>query len=301
MQHFDNDQGLDRFVERAGRYEFLSAEEEQTLARAWRDDGDRSALDRLVGSHLRLVLKTARGFRGYGLPLADLVAEGNVGLMQAAEKFDPDKGFRFSTYAQWWIRAAIQEYVLHNWSLVKIGTTAAQKKLFFNLRRMKARLEELEGGDLSAATVTTIATELNVPEAEVVEMNRRLGIDRSLNARLGEEEDAEWQDLLADERPDQESFVADREERTRSLAWLRDSMHVLNARERDILEARRLNDDPLTLEELSHRHAISRERVRQIENRAFEKVRKAVLGMMRDDQARVQARRIAANQNRLAA
>jgi RNA polymerase sigma-32 factor len=301
MQHFDNDQGLDRFVERAGRYQFLSAEEEQLLARAWRDDGDRAALDRLVGSHLRLVLKTARGFRGYGLPLADLVAEGNVGLMQAAEKFDPDKGFRFSTYAQWWIRAAIQEYVLHNWSLVKIGTTAAQKKLFFNLRRMKARLEELEGGDLSAATVTTIATELNVPEAEVVEMNRRLGADRSLNARLGEEEDAEWQDLLADERPDQESFVADRQERTRSLGWLRDSMHVLNDRERDILEARRLNDDPLTLEELSRRHAISRERVRQIENRAFEKVRKAVLGLMREDQARVQAGRVAANQNRLAA
>ncbi|HSK41831.1 MAG TPA: RNA polymerase factor sigma-32, partial [Arenibaculum sp.] len=285
----------------AARYRFLTLEEEQELARRWRDAGDERALDKLVGAHLRLALKTARGFRGYGLPLADLVAEANVGLMQAASKFDPDKGFRFATYAQWWIRAAIQEYVLHNWSLVKIGTTAGQKKLFFNLRRLKAQLDEMEGGDLSNETVDAIAGNLDVTRAEVIEMNRRLGSDRSLNARIGEEEDSEWQDLLADERPDQETLVADRQETGIARDWLRDGLDVLNERERRIFEARRLNEDPLTLEELSREYDISRERVRQIEGRAFEKVRKAVLNKARDAQARTADRLAAANQNRIAA
>jgi RNA polymerase sigma-32 factor len=295
------DQDLGRYIEDANRYDYLTAEEELALARDWHDRGDRKALDRLVGAHLRLVVKTARSFRGYGLPVADLVAEGNVGLMQAAEKFDPDKGFRFATYAQWWIRAAIQEYVLHNWSLVKIGTTAGQKKLFFNLRRLRAQLDEVEAVDLSDEAVESIARTLDVRKSEVVEMSRRLGADRSLNARIGEEEDSEWLDLLADDRASQETQFADRQERAVNENWLRESLGVLNDRERRILEARRLTDDPRTLEELSQEYEISRERVRQIEAKAFEKVRKAVLGKARDAQARSQARIEAANQNRIAA
>ena len=272
------DSSLVRFVEEAKRYPMLSPERERELAYAWRDRGDHGALDVLVGSHLRLVMKIARGFAGYGLPLADLVAEGNVGLMQAAEKFDPDRGFRFSTYAMWWIRAAIQEYILHSWSLVKIGTTAAQKKLFFNLRRLKARLQEFEQGDLLPQTVKTIAKDLDVPEAEVVEMDRRLsGPDNSLNAMLSSEADSEWLEMLPDERPSQESIVGDIEEGRRRRDLLGAALKKLNPREREIVVERRLKEEPATLEELSHRYAVSRERIRQIEVRAVEKLQKAVV------------------------
>ncbi|HUZ72500.1 MAG TPA: RNA polymerase sigma factor RpoH [Stellaceae bacterium] len=272
------DTSLVRLVEEAKRFPMLTLERERELALLWRDKGDRTALQELVGSHLRLVVKIARGFAGYGLPLADLVAEGNVGLMQAAEKFDPDRGFRFATYAMWWIRAAIQEYVLHSWSLVKMGTTAAQKKLFFNLRKLKGRMEELEQGDLPDVTVRAIATELDVPEIEVVEMNRRLGgADTSLNALVGAEADSEWIELLPDERPSQETLLADRDEFQDRKERLGAALKSLNARERDIIVERRLKDDPSTLEELSHRYAVSRERIRQIEVRALEKLRHAML------------------------
>jgi RNA polymerase sigma-32 factor len=274
------DTTLSRFVEEAKRFPMLSPEREQVLARAWRDRRDRAALTQLLGSHLRLVVKLARGYSGYGLPLADLVAEGNVGLMQAAEKFDPGRGFRFATYAMWWIRAAIQEYILHSWSLVKMGTTAAQKKLFFNLRRLKGQLAELEQGDLPAEVVKKIATELDVPEAEVVEMNRRLaGADNSLNALMGgvgADSDSEWLDMLVDEGPSQETIVADRDELQQRRALLDVALKKLNPRERDIIFERRLKDEPSTLEELSHRYAVSRERIRQIEVRAFEKIQRAM-------------------------
>ncbi|HEV2551448.1 MAG TPA: RNA polymerase sigma factor RpoH [Stellaceae bacterium] len=274
------DSVLVRFVEEAKRYPMLSPEREQQLARAWRDNGDRDALEHLVGSHLRLVVKIARGFAGYGLPLADLVAEGNVGLMQAAEKFDPARGFRFATYAMWWIRAAIQEYILHSWSLVKMGTTAAQKKLFFNLRKLKGQMEELEQGDLSPEAVSKIATELDVPESEVIEMNRRLaGADNSLNALIGGggiDSEAEWLDMLPDEGPSQETVVGDRRELRQRRELLDVALKKLNARERDIIFERRLKDEPSTLEELSHRYAVSRERIRQIEVRAFEKLQRAM-------------------------
>jgi len=274
------DSVLVRFVEEAKRYPMLSPEREQELARAWRDEGDRDALEQLVGSHLRLVVKIARGFAGYGLPLADLVAEGNVGLMQAAEKFDPARGFRFATYAMWWIRAAIQEYILHSWSLVKMGTTAAQKKLFFNLRKLKGQMEELEQGDLSPEAVRKIATELDVPESEVIEMNRRLaGADNSLNALIGGggiDSEAEWLDMLPDEGPSQETIVGDRRELRQRRELLDVALKKLNARERDIIFERRLKDEPSTLEELSHRYAVSRERIRQIEVRAFEKLQRSM-------------------------
>src|SRR5690242_14735361 len=269
------DSVLVRFVEEAKRYPMLSPEREQTLARAWRDEGDRDALEHLVGSHLRLVVKIARGFGGYGLPLADLVAEGNVGLMQAVEKFDPDRGFRFATYAMWWIRAAIQEYILHSWSLVKIGTTAAQKKLFFNLRKLKGKLEELDQGDLSPEAVKTIAEELNVPASEVVEMNRRLaGADSSLNVMVGEDGDTDRLSLIADETPSQEARVVDADELKKRRRILKRAMDELNDRERRIVVERRLRDNPLTLEELSREFNVSRERVRQIEVRAFEKLQR---------------------------
>ena len=272
------DSSLVRFVEEAKRYPMLSPERENELALKWRDHRDRAALDSLVGSHLRLVVKIARGFAGYGLPLADLVAEGNVGLMQAAEKFDPDRGFRFATYAMWWIRASIQEYILHSWSLVKIGTTAAQKKLFFNLRRLKAQLQQFEQGDLTPETVSAIARDLDVPEAEVIEMNRRLsGPDNSLNAMLGTEADSEWLELLPDERPSQETVIGDLEEGRRRRDLLGAALKKLNPREREIVVERRLKDEPATLEELSHRYAVSRERIRQIEVRAVEKLQKAVI------------------------
>ncbi len=280
---------LTLFLKESRKYDYLTPDQERDLAIRWRERQDRRALDKLIGSHLRLVFKMARGYQGYGLPLSDLIAEGNVGVMQAAQKFDPDKGFRFATYASWWIRAAIQEYVLHNWSLVKIGTTAAQKKLFFSLRRLKAQLHDAEGngfggglgGDLSPEAVESIATELDVSKADVVEMNRRLGTDRSLNATLAEDGDSEWLDLLADERPDQETILASAEERKRRQQFLKLGLGVLDDRERQILVARRLRDEPLTLEELSQHFHVSRERVRQLEVRAFEKVQKAVMAQVR--------------------
>ena len=271
------DTSLMRLVEEAKRFPMLTSEREQELAHAWRDKRDPAALRELIGSHLRLVIKIARGYAGYGLPLADLVSEGNVGLMQAAEKFDPGRGFRFSTYALWWIRASIQEYILHSWSLVKMGTTAAQKKLFFNLRRIKSRLAELEQGDLPPEIVAKIAIELDVPEGEVIEMNRRLAAaDSSLNAPMGVEGDSEWLEMLPDERPNQETRIADAEEMRLRRHSLDDALKQLKPREREIIFARRIQDEPLTLEELSHRYAVSRERIRQIEVRAFGKLQRAM-------------------------
>src|SRR5579862_9478562 len=272
-----SDSTLSRFVNEAKRYPLLAAEREHQIAARWRDKGDRGALDELVGSHLRLVVKIARGFAGYGLPLADLVAEGNVGLMQAAEKFDPDRGFRFATYAMWWIRAAIQEYILHSWSLVKIGTTAAQKKLFFNLRRLKGQIQAIEEGDLTPEHVAKIAKELDVPEGDVISMNRRLmAPDHSLNAPLRADSEGEWQDWLVDDSASQETTLSDRQEIGLRRDLLRTAMTHLTERERDILTERRLKEVPTTLEDLSAKYNISRERVRQIEVRAFEKLQKAI-------------------------
>src|SRR6185312_747113 len=271
------DPALARLIQVANRYPILTLEREQEIAIAWRDRRDRTAFDELVCSHLRLVVRIARGFAGYGLPIGDLVSEGNVGLMQAAEKFDPSRGFRFSTYALWWIRASIQEYILHSWSLVKMGTTAAQKKLFFNLRRIKSRLAELEQGDLPADVVAKIATELDVPKGEVIEMNRRLAAaDTSLNAPMGAEGDSEWLEMLPDERPNQESRIADAEEIRLRRHLLDGALKQLKPREREIIFARRIQDEPMTLEELSHRYAVSRERIRQIEVRAFGKLQRAM-------------------------
>jgi RNA polymerase sigma-32 factor len=263
----------------ARRFPILSPERELDLALAWRDDGDKAALQDLVGSHLRLVIKIARGFAGYGLPVSDLIAEGNVGLMQAAQKFDPDRGFRFATYAMWWIRAAIQEHILHSTSIVKMGTTAAQKKLFFNLRQLKGRLEQFEAGDLSPEAVATIATELEVPEKDVIEMNRRMSAaDGSLNETVLEDGEIEWLDRLVDERPSQEAMLAEADEMTQRRKLLGEAMAGLNAREREILVERRLRDEPLTLEDLSRRFHVSRERIRQLEVRAVDKLRKGMLG-----------------------
>jgi RNA polymerase sigma-32 factor len=269
---------LEHYLQEALRFPLLDPEEERALAERWRDTRDPEAAQRLLGSHLRLVFKIARGFRGYGLPLGELVAEGNVGLMQALSKFEPDRGFRFATYAMWWIRAAIQEYVLHNRSLVKMGTTAAQKRLFFNLRRIKGELGEFGDGDLPAEVVSNIAKELSVTEDEVTEMNRRLAAsDQSLSAPMGADEDTQWQDMLVAERPDQETVLAEESE----LRWRRElldkGMQVLNERERHILSERRLSDGPKTLEDLSQIYGVSRERIRQIEARAFEKLQKAML------------------------
>jgi RNA polymerase sigma-32 factor len=270
--------GLAQLVDESKKYPMLDVERERALATAWRNKGDRAALGQLIGSHLRLVLKIARGYRGYGLPLADLVAEGNLGLMQAAEKFDAERGFRFATYAMWWIKAAIQEYVLRSWSLVKMGTTAAQKKLFFNLRRLKARLDQLESGDLSPETVKIIADELQVPAQEVIEMNRRLATaDGSLNAPVGEDGDADRLSLIADERPTQETRIADLDELIKRRKLMGKALERLDARERRIIVERRLKEEPQTLEELSREFNVSRERVRQLEVRAFEKLRRAVL------------------------
>ena len=260
------------------KFPLLTAEREQDLARRWRDQKDETALRELIGSHLRLVVKIARGNSGYGLPLDDLIAEGNLGLMQAAMRFDPDRGFRFATYASWWIRAMIHEYVLHSWSLVKMGTTAAQKKLFFNLRRLKGKLEAVGGGDLDAATVTTIATELAVPEADVVQMNRRLsGSDLSLNAPTAGEDANELQDFLLSEDENAESIVAEADELAKRRALLRQGMAQLTDRERHIVAERQLSEEPLTLQTLSEHYGISRERVRQIEAKALDKLRAAVL------------------------
>ena len=268
--------GLSRYLSEIKRFPMLEPQEEYMLAKRWREHGDREAAHKLVTSHLRLVAKIAMGYRGYGLPIGEVISEGNVGLMQAVRRFEPDKGFKLATYAMWWIRASIQEYILRSWSLVKMGTTASQKKLFFNLRKAKSKISALEDGDLRDDQVTTIATRLGVPKQDVIDMNRRLGGDASLNAPLREDGDGEWQDWLVDDSPSQESVLADREESDVRLAALKSALRVLNPRERRIFEARRLAEDPVTLEELSTEFGVSRERVRQIEVRAFEKVQAAV-------------------------
>ncbi len=271
------DSSLSSYLREIRKFPMLEADQEFELAKRWRDGGDVDAAHQLVTSHLRLVAKIAIGYRGYGLPLAELISEGNVGLMQAVKRFDPDRGFRLATYAMWWIRAAIQEYILHSWSLVKIGTTAAQKKLFFNLRKLKRQLQAIEDGDLPQETVTEIASRLDVPEQDVVSMNRRLaGGDQSLNAPLQPGGDGEWMDWLVDDQQNQEEFLGESEELESRRELLSEAMEDLNARERHILVERRLSDDPKTLEDLSKEYGISRERVRQIEVRAFEKVQKAV-------------------------
>jgi RNA polymerase sigma-32 factor len=268
---------LTRYLQEIRRFPMLAPEEEFMLAKRWREHEDTEAAHRLVTSHLRLVAKIAMGYRGYGLPLNELISEGNVGMMQAVKRFDPDRGFRLATYAMWWIRAAIQEYILHSWSLVKIGTTAAQKKLFFNLRKLKGQLQAIDEGDMPPETVAKIATELDVPEADVISMNRRLASpDHSLNAPLRVEGEGEWQDWLVDERDDQETAFADREELGKRRKLLSKAMGALNDRERHILTERRLREEPTTLEDLSQQYNISRERVRQIEVRAFEKLQKAI-------------------------
>ena len=255
----------------------LEPQQEYMLAKRWREHGDAEAAHKLVTSHLRLVAKIAMGYRGYGLPLGELISEGNVGMMQAVKRFDPDRGFRLATYAMWWIKASIQEYILHSWSLVKIGTTAAQKKLFFNLRRLKSQMKAIDDGDLSPEQVKKIAETLAVSEDEVINMNRRLAApDHSLNAPLREEGEGEWQDWLVDERENQEVRLAADEEMKQRQALLGAALSKLNPREQDILRERRLKDTPATLEELSEKYKISRERVRQIEVRAFEKLQKSI-------------------------
>jgi RNA polymerase sigma-32 factor len=271
-----NEGGLSRYLDEIRRFPMLEPHEEFMLAKSWREHGDREAAHKLVTSHLRLVAKIAMGYRGYGLPISEVVSEGNVGLMQAVKRFEPDKGFRLATYAMWWIKAAIQEYILRSWSLVKMGTTANQKKLFFNLRKAKGRISALEEGDLRPDQVKQIAMKLGVTEQDVVDMNRRLGGDASLNAPLREEGEGEWQDWLVDNSASQEEVLAEHEEGQNRLTALRSALSVLNARERRIFEARRLSDDPMTLEDLSTEFGVSRERVRQIEVRAFEKVQEAV-------------------------
>ncbi len=269
--------GLARYLEEIRRFPMLEPQQEYMLAKRWQEHEDAAAAQKLVTSHLRLVARIAMGYRGYGLPIGEVISEGNVGLMQAVKRFDPDKGFRLATYAMWWIRAAIQEYILRSWSLVKMGTTASQKKLFFNLRKAKSQLQALEEGDLRPDQVKTIATNLGVPEEDVVSMNRRLGGDASLNAPLrADSESGEWQDWLVDEGPNQETMLVESEEMGRRREYLEEAMDSLNERERRIFSARRLADDPLTLEELSTEFNVSRERIRQIEVRAFEKVQKAV-------------------------
>lgn len=271
---------LTRYLQEIRMYPFLTVQQEGDFARRWRDHDDREAFGQLVGSHLRLVVKIARSYAGYGLPFRDLISEGHVGLMHAAEKYDPDRGVRFATYAAWWIRAAIREYVLHSWSLVKMGTTGAQKKLFFNLRRLKSRMQEFEDGDLSPETVEAIAKELDVPEIDVVHMNRRLTSgDQSLNATMNTGTDGEWQDLLVEVSLDQESLMIERDELDWRRQLLEHGLIKLTERERQVLMKRRLKDDPLTLEALGQEYGISRERVRQIEKRAFEKLQMA----MRDE------------------
>jgi RNA polymerase sigma-32 factor len=269
--------GLSRYLEDIRKFPMLEPQDEYMLAKRWREHGDRDAAHKLVTSHLRLVAKIAMGYRGYGLPIAEVVSEGNVGLMQAVKRFEPEKGFRLATYAMWWIKAAIQEYILRSWSLVKMGTTANQKKLFFNLRKAKSKISALEEGDLRPDQVKLIAKRLGVTEQDVIDMNRRLGGDASLNTPIREEGDAgEWQDWLVDERASQESNLVATEELDNRKKALTDALSVLNERERRIFVARRLAEEPVTLEDLADEFAVSRERVRQIEVRAFEKVQKAV-------------------------
>ncbi len=269
--------GLSRYLDDIRKFPMLEPGEEFMLAKRWQQHEDKDAAEKLVTSHLRLVAKIAMGYRGYGLPIGEVVSEGNVGLMQAVKRFEPDRGFRLATYAMWWIRASIQEYILRSWSLVKMGTTAAQKKLFFNLRRTKSQLQALEEGDLKPEHVKKIATKLGVTEEEVISMNRRLGGDASLNAPVrADSETGEWQDWLVDETPNQEERLVENDELSRRKAYLSNAMAVLNDRERQVFDARRLREEPVTLEELSAEFGVSRERIRQIEVRAFEKVQKAV-------------------------
>src|ERR1700716_3507176 len=269
--------GLSRYLEDIRKFPMLEPQDEYMLAKRWREHGDRDAAHKLVTSHLRLVAKIAMGYRGYGLPISEVVSEGNVGLMQAVKRFEPEKGFRLATYAMWWIKAAIQEYILRSWSLVKMGTTANQKKLFFNLRKAKSKISALEEGDLRPDQVKIIARRLGVTEQDVVDMNRRLGGDVSLNAPIREEGDSgEWQDWLVDEISDQETRLAESEEADNRRKGLGEALTVLNHPERRLFEARRLADDPITLEELADEFGVSRERVRQIEVSSFEKVQKAV-------------------------
>ncbi len=278
--------GLVRYLEEIRKFPMLEPEEEFMLAKRWQEHGDSEAAHKLVTSHLRLVTRIAMGYRGYGLPIGEVISEGNVGLMQAVKRFEPDKGFRLATYAMWWIRASIQEYILRSWSLVKMGTTAAQKKLFFNLRRMKGQIKALEDGDLRPEQVKKIATSLGVPEDDVISMNRRLGGDASLNApvRADMEGGGEWQDWLVDEAPDQEERLVESEQLSQRKAYLAKAMATLNERERRIFEARRLAEEPATLEDLSEEFGVSRERIRQIEVRAFEKVQSAVQKAARRDE-----------------
>jgi RNA polymerase sigma-32 factor len=275
--------GLSRYLSEIRKFPLLEPEEEYMLAKRWKEHEDPTSARKLVTSHLRLVAKIAMGYRGYGLPVSEIVAEGNVGLMQAVKRFEPDKGFRLATYAMWWIRAAIQEYILRSWSLVKLGTTANQKKLFFNLRKAKNKIGAIEEGDLTNEHVATLSDHLGVSAKEVTEMNRRLsGPDSSLNAPLRSDSESEWQDWLADDTLDQETRMADREELGDRHALLTGALSELTERERDILQARRLQDEPATLEELSQKYGISRERVRQIEVRAFEKLQKQMKSALND-------------------
>ena len=272
------DGGLSRYLTEIRKYPMLAKDEEFMLAKRWKEHEDPEAAHRMVTSHLRLVAKIAMGYRGYGLPIGEVISEGNVGLMQAVKKFDPDKGFRLATYAMWWIRASIQEYILRSWSLVKMGTTAAQKKLFFNLRKAKSEIAALQEGDLRPEQVTTIATKLGVLDEEVISMNRRLaGGDASLNSPMRADSESEWQDWLVDDKtPSQETVVADAQENSVRMDLLGTAMTELTDRERHILTERRLKDEPTTLEELAGQYGVSRERVRQIEVRAFEKLQKSM-------------------------
>ena len=277
---------LSRYLQEIRKFPMLAPEEEDRLSRAWRDQGDHKAAHKLVTSHLRLVAKIAMGYRGYGLPVGELISEGNVGMMQAVKRFDPDRGFRLATYAMWWIRAAIQEYILHSWSLVKMGTTASQKKLFFNLRRLKGQMQAIEDGDLQPEQVAKISRVLQVPEQDVVSMNRRLAApDHSLNAPIRMDGEGEWQDWLIDDGETQEEELADREELSGRKTLLATALKTLNDRERHILIERRLKDNATTLEDLSRHYNISRERVRQIEVRAFEKLQKSMKAQVADQRA----------------
>ena len=265
-----NEGNLSSYMEQIKKFPLLEAKEEYMLAKAWKNQGDVKAAHKLVTSHLRLVAKIASGYRGYGLPLSDLISEGNIGMMHAVKRFEPEKGFRLATYAMWWIKASIQEYILRSWSLVKIGTTAAQKKLFFNLKKIKSKISAIEDGDLTPDQVDKIATELSVPHKEVISMNRRIsGSDYSLNSPVTDDSSGEWQDWLEDDTQNQEASFADTEEYLIKKNILSDSLEYLNERERDIISERQLSENPLTLEELSHRYGVSRERIRQIEAKAF--------------------------------
>ena len=268
-----NEGNLSSYMEQIKKFPLLEAKEEYMLAKAWKNQGDVKAAHKLVTSHLRLVAKIASGYRGYGLPLSDLISEGNIGMMHAVKRFEPEKGFRLATYAMWWIKASIQEYILRSWSLVKIGTTAAQKKLFFNLKKIKSKISAIEDGDLTPDQVDKIATELSVPHKEVISMNRRIsGSDYSLNSPVTDDSSGEWQDWLEDDTQNQEASFADTEEYLIKKNMLSDSLEYLNERERDIISERQLSENPLTLEELSNRYGVSRERIRQIEAKAFEKL-----------------------------